>query len=105
LLLQKSPHKKQQRLNKKKQEAEDKKKKDAEKKVVTERKLAESKPKCVALMDEIKEKGHDHVNKLTVGQLKMLPQYKFNSTTTSANKKDDCDAAVPVWVKASDSLT
>jgi hypothetical protein len=51
----------QRRLNKRKQDAEDKKKKDAEKKATTERKSIESKPKCADLMDEIKDKGCDHV--------------------------------------------
>jgi hypothetical protein len=51
-----------------------------ENKATAECKSIENKPKCAILMDEIKDKGRDHVKKLTVVQLRMLLQYEFNST-------------------------
>jgi 23S rRNA pseudoU1915 N3-methylase RlmH len=73
----------QRRMDKRKQDAADRTKKDAERKVMTEHKAIESKPKCAALMDEINDKGRDHVKKLTAGQLKMLLQYEFNLTAAN----------------------
>jgi hypothetical protein len=90
-------------MDKRKQDAEDRTKKDAERKAMTERKAIESKPKCAALMDEINDTGRDHVKKLTVGQLKMLLQYEFNSTAANGKKKDECIAAVMLILEANDS--
>jgi hypothetical protein len=67
------------------------------------RKSIESKPKCAAVMDEINDKGHDHVKKLTVGQLKILLQYEFNSTAANGKKKDDCIVAVMICLEVNDS--
>jgi ABC-type phosphate transport system ATPase subunit len=55
-------------MDKRKQDSVDWTKKDAERKATTERKAIENKPTCAALMDEISDKGRDHVKKLTVGQ-------------------------------------
>jgi hypothetical protein len=54
-------------------------------------------------MDEINDKGRDHVKKLTVGQLKMLLPYEFNSTAANGKKKDACIAAVMLSLEANDS--
>jgi hypothetical protein len=56
-------------------------------------------------MDEINDKGRDHVKKLTVGQLKMLLQYEFNSTAANGKNKDGCIAAVMISHEANDSRT
>jgi hypothetical protein len=95
----------QRRMDKRKQDSADRTKKDAERKATAERKAIESKPKCAALMDEISDKGRDHVKKLTVGQLKMLLQYEFNSTAANGKKKDECIAAVMLSIEANDSRT
>jgi hypothetical protein len=92
-------------MDKRKQDSADRTKKDAERKATAERKAIESKPKCAALMDEISDKGRDHVKKLTVGQLKMLLQYEFNSTAENGKKKDECIAAVMLSLEANDSRT
>jgi hypothetical protein len=55
-------------------------------------------------MDGVKDKVLDHVKKLTVGKLRMLPQYEFNSTAANGNKKDACVSAVMLCLEASDSL-
>jgi hypothetical protein len=95
----------QRRMDKRKQDAADRTKKDAEQKAMEERKAIKSKPKCAALMDEINDKGRDHVKKLTVGQLRMLLQYEFNWTAANGKKKDECIAAVMLSLEAKDSRT
>jgi hypothetical protein len=80
-------------------------KKGAERKAMPERKAIKSKPKCAALVDEINGKGRYHVQKLTVGHLKMLLQYEFNSTAANGKKKHGCIAAVMLCLEASDSRT
>jgi hypothetical protein len=95
----------QRRLDKRKQDAADRTKKDAERKAMPERKAIERKPNCAALMDEINDKCRDHVKKLTVGRLKILLQYEFNSTAANGKKKDECIAAVMLCLEASDSRT
>jgi hypothetical protein len=95
----------QRRMDKRKQDTVDWTKKDAELKATTERKAIESKPKCTALMDAINDKGRDHAKKITVGQLKMLLQYEFNSTSANGKKKDECIAAVTLSLEANDSRT
>jgi hypothetical protein len=95
----------QRRMDKRKQDTADRIKKDAERKAMAEHNFIESKPKCAALMDEINDKGRDHVKKLTVGQLKMLLQYEFNLTAANGKKTDECIAAVMLSLEASDSRT
>jgi hypothetical protein len=95
----------QRRMDKRKQDAADRTKKVAERKAMAERKSIKSKPKCAALMDEINDKGRDHVKKLTVGQLKMLLQYEFNLTAVNGKKKDACITAVVLSLEANDSRT
>jgi hypothetical protein len=95
----------QRRLDKRKQDTEDKKKKDAEKKATSERKAIEIKSKYAPSMDGVNDKVRDHVKNLTVGQLRMLLQYEFNSTAANGKKNHECiSAVILLCLEASDSL-
>jgi hypothetical protein len=59
-----------------------------------------NKPKCA----RDHRQGRDHVKKLTVGQLRIMLKFEFNSTAANGKKKDECVDAVMMRPDAINSL-